>query len=54
MKSLTFCQANRTRVGVRRVRKDPARPGMKSLTYCQANRTRVGVRIVRRDQLDLA
>ena len=49
IKSLTFCQANRTRVRVRTVRRDPAGPGMKSLTCCQANRTRVGVRTVRRD-----
>ena len=49
MKSLTSCQANRTRVGGRKVRRDPAGPGMKSLTYCQANRTRVGGRKVRRD-----
>ena len=49
MKSLTSCQANRTRVGMRTVRRVPAGPGMKSLTRCQANRTRVGVRTVRRD-----
>ena len=49
MKSLTDCQANRTRVGVRTVRRDTAGPGMESLTNCQANRTRVGVRTVRRD-----
>ncbi|KAL4071225.1 hypothetical protein V8B97DRAFT_1965301 [Scleroderma yunnanense] len=42
MKSLTNCQANRTRVGVKTVRTHPAGHGMKSLTSCQANRTRVG------------
>ena len=55
MESLTYCQANRTRVEVRTVRGDTAaRHGMESLTDCQANRTRVGVRRVRRTQLDLA
>ena len=49
MKSLTPCQANRTRVAVRTVKRDTARPGMESLTYCQANETRVIVRIVERD-----
>ena len=49
MESLTHCQANRIRVGVRIVRRDTAGPGMESLTNCQANRIRVGVRIVRRD-----
>ena len=50
MKSLTCCQANRTRaVGVKTVRRDTAGPGLQSLTYYQANRTRVGVRTVRRD-----
>ena len=28
MESLTYCQANRTRVGVRTVRRDTARPAM--------------------------
>ena len=41
MKSLTCCQANRTRVTVKAVRTDPAALAMKSLTPCQANRTRV-------------
>ena len=48
MESLTSCQAKRTRVGVRTVRRNTAGPGMESLTYFQANRTRVGVRTVRR------
>ena len=47
MESLTACQANRTRVRVRTVRRDTA--GIESLTVCQANRTRVGVRTERRD-----
>ena len=54
MESLTSCQANRTRVGVRTVRRDTAGPGMESLTSWQVNRTRVGVRTVRRNRLDLA
>ena len=49
MKSLTSCQANRTRVAVKAVRTDPAAPAMKSLTHCQANRTRVAVKAVRTD-----
>ena len=36
IKSLTSCQDNRTRVGVKAVRTDPAAPAMKSLTSCQA------------------
>ena len=49
MKSLTPCQANRTRVGMRTVRRHPAEPGIKSLTGYKANRTRViGVRTVRK------
>ena len=40
MESLTFCQANSTRVGVRIVRRDTAGPGIESLTFCQANRTK--------------
>ena len=36
MKSLTGCQANRTRVMVRMIRRYIAGPGMKSLTHCQA------------------
>ena len=41
MKSLTSFSANRTRVSVRTVRKDPAGPDMISLTFYQANgRTR--------------
>ena len=45
MKSLTYCQANRTRVGVRIVRRDIVAPGMVGLlTAYQADRTRVGVR----------
>ena len=48
MESLTDCQVNRTRVGVRTVRRNTG-PGMESLTSCQANRTRVRVRTVRRD-----
>jgi len=47
MKSLTNCQGNRTRVGVKTVRRHPAGPAMKSLTSCQGNRTRVGVKTVR-------
>ena len=39
MESLTNCQANRTRVAMRTVKRDTAGPGMKSLTYCQPNRT---------------
>ena len=49
MESLTPCQANRTSVAVRSVRRDTAGPAMESLTYCQANRTRVAVRAVRKD-----
>ena len=33
MQSLTCCQANRTIVRVRKVRRDIARPVMQSLTY---------------------
>ena len=45
IKSLTSCQANKTRVAVRTVRRDTEGPGMESLTFCQANgRTRVTVR----------
>ena len=54
IKSLTYYQANRTRVEVGTVRRDTGGPGMESLTFCQANRIRVGVRIVRGTQLDLA
>ena len=46
MKSLTFYQANRTRVGVRR---DTAGPGMKSPTSCQAKTIRAAEGTVRRD-----
>ena len=49
MESLTYCQANSTRVAVKTVRRDTAGSGMESLTYCQANRTRVAVRTVRWD-----
>ena len=49
MKSLTPCQADGTRMGVRTVRRHPTEHGMKSLTSCQVNgRARVGVRTVRR------
>jgi len=34
------CQANKTSMRVRPVRRDPARPGMNSLTFCQGNRIR--------------
>ena len=34
MESLTYCQANRTRVAVRTVRRDTARAVMESLTSC--------------------
>ena len=34
MESLTYCQANRTRVAVRMVRRETAGPGMESLTFC--------------------
>ena len=37
MKSLTYCQANRTRVAVRTVRRDTAGSVMKSLTNCYTN-----------------
>ena len=47
MESLTPCQANRTKVAMRTVRRDTAGPAMESLTPCQANRTRVAVRTVR-------
>ena len=49
MESLTICQANRTRVAVRFMRRDTARPAMESLTPYQANRTRVAMRSVRED-----
>ena len=50
IESLTTCQANRTRVGVRTVRTlDTVGSGIESLTCCQINRTGVGVRTVRRD-----
>ena len=49
MKSLTYCQAIRTRVKVRIVSRDPIDPGIKSLTCYQANNNKVGVRTVRRD-----
>ena len=50
MESLTFCQANRTRVGVRTVRRNTAsRPHiMESLTNYHASRTRVVVMTVRK------
>ena len=54
MESLTACQANSIRAGVRIVRRGTAGPGMKSLTSCQVNRTRVGVRTAEGTQLDLA
>ena len=39
MELLTYCQANRTRVAVRTVRRDMAAAlAMESLTYCQGNR----------------
>ena len=45
MESFTYCQANRTRVEVRTVRRSTvARSAMESLTNCKANRTKVGVR----------
>ena len=47
MESLTTYQANRTRVEVRKVRRDTTGPGMESLTICQASRTRVKVRTMR-------
>ena len=34
MESLTYCQANETRVAVRTVGRDTAGPDMKSLTPC--------------------
>ena len=40
MESLTCYQANRTRVGVRKVRRDLAGPNMESHTFCQTNRTK--------------
>ena len=49
MDLLTSCQANRTRVAVKTVRRETAGPGMESLTPCQANRIRVAVRTVKRD-----
>jgi len=52
--SLTLYQANRTRVWVNTVRRDPAGSSNKSLTSFQANRIRMRVRTVRRTQLDLA
>ena len=52
MESLTFCQANKTRVGVRTVRavrRNTARPHiMESLTNYHASRTRVVVMTVRK------
>ena len=47
MESPTHCQANRTRVAVRTLRRDTAGPGMEPLTRCRANRTTVAVRTVR-------
>ena len=44
MKSLTPCQASRTRVAMRSVKRVANGPAMEALTPCQANRTRVGVR----------
>ena len=52
MKSLTSYQANRTKVGVRVVRRQLDGPDMKLLTGCQAKRTRVGVRTVRRHPVE--
>ena len=49
MKSLTCCQANRTRVVVKALRIALAAPDMKSLTDCEANRNRVAVKAVRTD-----
>ena len=49
MESLTSCQVNETRFGVRTVRRKAAGPGMESLTCCQATRTRFEVRTVRRN-----
>ena len=55
IESLTYCQANRTRVGVRTVIRNTAGPGMESLTFCQANGIRaVGVTKVRWDIAKLA
>ncbi|KAL4075136.1 hypothetical protein V8B97DRAFT_2004663 [Scleroderma yunnanense] len=52
MKSLTgYYQGNKTRVGVKTVRRHPARPTLKSLTCCPWNRTRVGVKTVRNNQI---
>ena len=49
LESLThFQETNRTRVGVRTVKKD-IKPSIESLTFCQANRTRLAVRTVRRN-----
>jgi len=48
MKSLTLCQRNRTKVGVKMVIKHPAVYGIKSPTFCQDKMTRVGVKTVRR------
>ena len=52
MESLTFYQANRTRVAVRTVRRDTAGPGMESLTPCQANSIKIG--LIRWELLHLA
>ena len=49
MESLTVCQTNRIKVGVRTVRRNIAGPSMKSLTSYQANQTRVEIRTVRWD-----
>ena len=51
MQSLTACQANRTTVGMKTVRRSIARPDMQSLTDCHANRSTVGVKTVRRDTM---
>ena len=49
MKSLTFCQDNIIKVGVRTVGRHLAGSGgMESLTSCQANRTKAEVRTVRK------
>jgi len=55
MKSLTPCQAHRTRVGARtmRMRMDPPIPGMKILTPYQTNRSQGALRTVRKNPAGL-
>ena len=53
-KLLTFCQFNRTRVGVRTIRRDIGKFGMQPLTSYQVNRNGVRRQAIRRGTAEAA